>query len=280
MKMTRSRGILAIILKFIIAFCTTVLLFSFVFNLTFASSSYFASRFPADTLAAQCDEQLTLKYEMLSKESGFPVRVFEMIKTDIPTAKSIRNALGGLETAEEVNIYSQSLVEFFYDLCEDYANGNNLKYKKADLKATAEKAARIYSDTVGIHNIEGALEKRNELKHKATLAQLVSFVTLVFSGLVTVLMYTRRHLGFTELMSATLGGGLATLFACILLYAIKPVQHLDITPAVFAECINAMSCRYFAVTALLAVAVIVASLTVSISLEVKYQRSKDKVKII
>ena len=280
MKMTRSREILAIILQCVIAVSTAMLLFSFIMNFTFASPSYIASRFPSGEVAAQCDEQLTKKYTALSKESGLPIRVFEMVKEDMPTVQSVNTSVKGLVEGESVNFYNQNQIDCFYNLCEEYAKGNDLDYTKSDLVATAEKAARIYSETVGVKNADSAVQKMSDLKRRVTFAQLISAVLLVACGVSVVLMYSRKRLGYAKLLTATAGGGLGVLFASGMLYIIKPAQHLNIAPAVFAQCFSEMSKEYFFITALVSVAIIVTSYAIMIQQELKHERDKDKVKII
>lgn len=279
MKMTRSREILSAILQCIIAVSTAVLLFSFVLNLTFVSPNYFGSHFPSAQVAAQCDEQLTMKYETLSKESGFPVRVFEMVKKDYPTVQAVSRAVSGIATNDEVNFYTQNQIDYFYHLCEEYAKGNGVKYTKADLEATAKEASKIYNDTVSIRGADSAAQKAKALKHAVTLSQLLSAVALAVCGTATVIMFSRKRLGYQKLLCATGGGGLGVLGASALLFLIKPAQHLYLEPQVYADGISRMTGRYFFVTALLAVGVIAVSYAIMIQQELKYQKSKDKVKI-
>lgn len=279
MKMTRSRKILSIIMQCVIAVCTAMLLFSFVLNFTFASPNYIASHFPTDEVAAACDEQLTKKYTALADESGFPVRVFEMVKENMPTAQSVKSSVMGLVQGENVDFYTQNQIDYFYNLCKEYAQGNNLKYSESDLIVTAQKAAQIYSETVGVHSADSAVQKISELKQKVTFVQLISAVLLVVCGFVTVIMFSRKRLGYGKLLCATAAGGIGVLFSSAILFLTKPAQHLDISPAVYAQGFSHMTGRYFFVTAILAVAVIAVSYGIIIQQELKYEKSKDKVKI-
>ena len=279
MKMTRSREILAVILQCVMAVCTAVLIFSFVLNFTFASSGYIASRFPCDEVAAQCDEQLTEKYTALAERSGFPVRVFEMVKENIPTVSSVKSSVKGLVEGNSVDFYNKNQIDFFYNLCEEYAKGNNIDYTKGEVLATAQEAAHIYSDTVGIKSAESASQKISELKHKVTFAQFVSTLLLVFCGVATVLMYSRKRLGYCKLLSATAAGGIGVLFSSAMLYIIKPAQHLKISPDVYALGFSNMTGKYFFITAIIAVAVIAVSYVIMIQQQRSYIKSKDKVKV-
>ena len=280
MKMTRSRELLSVIIQFLIAACTLVLIFSFVLNLTFSSESYYDSRFPTAKLAAECDAQLTQEYEMLAKESGFPIRVFEMVKKDMPTYQAVESAIDGVITDENSSLYTDSLVSYFYNLCEDFAEGNDIPCSKADLTATAEKAAKIYSDVVGLHNTEEVLGKLKHLRNKVTFAQFISFALMVICSVSMVLMYSRKRLGYYRLFSGISGGSIATLFTSLVLYFVKPVKILDIKPAVFLDCLSDMASQFFTISALIAVAFLVVSLAFTIKLERDYEKSKDKVKIV
>ena len=280
MKMTRSRELLSFFLQIIIIASTAILIFSFVMNLTVASHSFYVSRFPSGTLAEECDAQLTKKFEMLSKESGFPLRVFEIVKTDRSTSQQVRNTVSNMVYGSGNDVYSEGLVDYFYNICEDYADGNSLNYNKDDLRRTAEKAARIYSDTVGFSNPEGATEKFERLRHGVTLAQFISFVSLAISGCAVVIMFTRKRLGYYKLLGGTLGGGLAVLLSSIALYLIKPVEKFNVTPQVFAHCFESIADIYFVISAFVAFTVINASLIMMIHMERKHIKSKDKVKIV
>lgn len=280
MKMIRSRAILSVIMQFIIAVGTTALIFSFVMNFTAASPSYYEKRIPKESIVAECDSQLTKKYEMLAAESGFPERVFEMVKTDMPTAQSVNTALSGAFSQGGGSVYSQNLVDFFYNLCEDYADGNDLAYSKADLQPVAEKAARIYDDTVGVHSTELAQQKIKSVKSQVTLAQFVSFLIIVVCSFAAISMYGRKHLGYICFLGGIMGGGIGTLFASALLYLIKPYSVIDITPSVYAAAFGSATQKIFVVTAMLSVAVTVASAILMIHFEKQYQRKKDKVQIV
>ena len=282
MKMTRSRELLATIIQIILVACTAALIFSFVMNLTVASHSFYASRFPSATVAAECDKQLTQKYEMLSKESGYPIRVFEMVKKDMPTAQQVRNSVSNAiyGNSTDKDVYYNNLVEYFYNLCEDYADGNDLKYSKSDLTATAEKAAKIYVETVSFHNTESTTQKMKELRHYVTLAQFISFITLAVCGFAVVIMYTRKRLGYYKLLGGTLGGGLAALLSSVVLYLIKPVSKLNIVPQVFAQGFESLADIYFVVSAFVAFTVINISFIIMLQLERKHEKSNDKVKVI
>lgn len=279
MKMTRSRELLASIMQLIISFCTVILLFSFVLNLTSGSQSYVASHFPVTTMSAECDAQLTEKFEMLSDESGFPIRVFEMVKTDMPTNQAVSSAFDNARMGEDSSLYSQNLVDYFYGLCEDYASGNNLDYDKSDLTATAEKAARLYSETVGIVGASDSLQKFSELHHSITLAQFISFAAIVVCAVSTYIMYTRKRLGYCRILAGLLGGGVGTLIASAVLFVIKPVLKLNILPAVYTSCFSEIAGKCFSITAMLSLAVIVLCIGAIIQIERHYQKSKDKVQI-
>ena len=280
MKMTRSRELLSVIMQFIIAICTLVLISSFVLNLTFSSETYYDSHFPSAKLAAECDAQLTQEYEMLAKESGFPIRVFEMVKKDMPTYQAVESAVDGVLTSDKSDFYNENLVSYFYNICEDFADGNDMQYSKADLTATAEKAARIYSDVVGIHNTDDAVQKMKKLNSKVTLAQLVSFVVAVVCSVSMILMYSRKRLGYYRFFSAVIGGSIGTIASSATVYFIKPVMYLDIEPAIYRECFSEMAEQYFMITTLIAVAFLVVSFAFTIKLERDHQKSADKVKIV
>ncbi len=280
MKMTRSRGILASIFQVIMACCTAVLIFSFVMNLTVSSDRYYTSRFPSSAVAADCDKQLEMKFGELSNESGFPPRVFMMITQDTPTVQNVKEAMSNAISSGDGSIYSQNLKDYFYNLCKDYATGNNISCSEESLNATAEKATQLYCETVSVTGFENIEQSRSDLKHKVTLAQFVSFVVLLVCAFSTVLIYSRKRLSFTRILSAIEGGGLSTIFASLLVYLIKPVMSLDIEPLAYRESFSNMAGSYFITTALVAAAIVAVSVIIMVRLELEHEKSKDKVKIV
>ena len=280
MKMTRSREILVTLLQLVFSACTVVLLFSFVLNLTVGSQNYYGAHFPITTLSAECDAQLTQKFEKLSDESGFPVRVFEMVKTDMPTAQAVTNAIASAEAGEDGSLYSENLVDYFYHLCEDYAKGNHLDYRQSELKVTAKKAARIFSETVGVTGLYDAQQKSAALHRSVTLSQFLSFALMALSGVSIVILFTRKRLGYYRVLAALFGGALGALFASLGLYIIKPVQSLKIEPAVYTACFSEIADKCFSIVAMLSFAITAASLIAMIQIERHYQKSKDKVNIV
>ena len=280
MKMIRSREILAAILQIIITFCTAVLIFSFVMNITVCTDSYFTSKFPSSEVAAECDKQLEMKFGELSRESGFPSRVFMMICEDTPTVDNVNKAMEGAITSGDGSIYAKSLEEYYYNLCKDYAEGNDIKCSDESLSATAKKAAQLYCETVGVSGFENTLDKLEYVQHKVTLAQFLSFVIIIVCAFSTVLIYSRKRLSITRIMCGLSGGGLAALFTSVLMYFIKPVLSLNIEPLIYRQAFGTMASSYFVTTALVSAAVIVVPVIVSIYLEREHEKSKDKVKII
>ncbi len=279
MKMTRSREMLSLLLQLVTAVCTAVLIYSFLLNITVVNVNYYAQEFPAAQYAADCEARLSKNYEMLAKESGFPVRVFERVKTDMPTAQMLQTHLASLMQEDEPEIYNENLVAYFYHLCEDFAKGNQMQYREADLRVTAEKAARIYSDTVGLRGFENANVKYRDLRQRVTLAQLVSFIAGLLCCACLMLMYTRRRLSYFRILTALMTGGIASLMSSGVLYLLKPVEHLDIQPAAFTQCLSDMADKFFIVVAMFSVAVIMVSLIFTIRIEQQYLRKKDTVKI-
>ncbi|MBR3149090.1 MAG: hypothetical protein IKF64_02885 [Eubacterium sp.] len=280
MKMTRSREILAIILQVLVTAFTAVLIFSFVMNLTVASHNYYSSKFPVTMLSAEAEKQLETKYEMLSKETGFPTRVFMKICEDTPTSQNVKKSLDNALASGDGSLYSTSLLDYFNTLCEDYAKGNNIDYDSADINMTAQKAAKIYNETVSVSGMESAERKQKELRSNVTFSQFISLVAIVVCSLSLVLIHARKRLSITRILCGIEGGGISALLASLLLRVVNPVLSLDIKPQIFLECLSEMTDKFFTVTALVSVAFIAVSLIIMINIEAKYEKKKkDEVKI-
>ena len=152
MRLDISRAIISTLLEIAIAISVIVFSISVIMTFTVADQNYFINQFANQELVSVCNAQLNMKYEALSSETGIPARVFERVKEDYPTDEALRQAALSLFSEENETLYSENKVNYFYELSMEYLDGNEITYKKADIKRAAEKAARIYSDTVGLHN--------------------------------------------------------------------------------------------------------------------------------
>ena len=233
MKLNVSRKIISVIFQLAVAICTAIFLISVVMTFTASDENFFINQFTSQKMAKACDEQLNMKYEALSSETSIPARVFERVEEDYPTDEALRQAALSVFSEENETLYSEVKVSYFYELSIEYLDGNEIPYEKEDIKRAAEKAAKIYSETVGLHNmggIDSRIAKFSNVFPKLTLASLIIIAACLPSIMV---MYKRKKSGYFASISGVFTGAAATAFASILLlifnmggsYTILPVVH-------------------------------------------------------
>jgi len=279
MRMTKSRELLAYVLQIIISVCTVIFIFSSVMHFVLANPDYFSSHFVTGQLVEECNAQLTQKYEVLSKESKIPLRVFEMIKTHSPTDEVLSVNAQRVFSPEENNMLAGENEEYFYTIFKEYAEGNDIKFTKADLKNTAKIAAEIYEETVGIYNADGVYESIVNLRSTMNFVSLISLLLGLICAIAVILMYKHRRNGYYHCLGGLSGGAVATLVMSVVYRLFSPISKFGIEPDVYRVCIERIGDRLVTVCGAVSVALIAACFVTMLLIERKHDASKDKVEI-
>lgn len=259
MGLKKTRNILSLILSVIIAASTVITTFAFVLNITYGTSSYFINNLITDELVSACDEQLSLKYEVLAEKSGIPARVFETVKSDSGTRNSMELAVSNLFGEESSTLYSEERVNYFYKLCTEYLDGNEIEYKKENIRLVGTEAARIYSDCVGIH---GAEEIGKFLsRYKQTSARIVSAgaITITICIILSILLYKKKEEASIKICGGLAGGGFATIIGSLMLIILKSGSNIVFYPYLYQQSIYAMTRHCYLYMLLTGVAVVIVS---------------------
>ena len=245
MKLSFSRSVIATILMIVMALSTAVFMISLIMTFTAGDQKYFINHFANDALVSECNAQLNMKYEALSNETGIPARVFERVKADFPTDEAIRQAALSVFSEENETLYSENKVNYFYELSMEYLDGNDCVYNKQDIKRAAEKAARIYSDTVGLHNTSGIEARISSFASKFPKATIVSFV-LAFACFPSIMvMYKRKKEGYFNAIGGIFAGSAATSLGSLLIIIFNPASSFNILPAIHNQSIVSTTARGF-----------------------------------
>ncbi len=235
MKLSKSRRLLCTILSAVSACATAILIISLILSVTVTNAAYTEKVIFKSKVAAECEAQLDAYFKVLSTETGIPVRVFEQVKEDFPVADSISKAYNNQFNEDNANLYSKNMVEYFQTLCEEYLSGNNIKYKERNIKAAAEKAARLYSNALGLQNTDGAENKLNSLNTLCDRLSLFSALALLFCALLLLTLYTEKRKAIAYLLSGVSAGAFASLLSSLLLLITNAPSKIILTPAVYAS---------------------------------------------
>lgn len=235
-----SRKILSVILAVLFSLSVFVALFAFVLNSTLLSKTFLEKHFVTDSLVTECEKQLDEGFAVLSDESNIPSDVFSTAYKEFPTKDSMQQATQYIFNEQDSTLYSQNKIDYFYKLCTEYLDGNNIKYKKADITNVAQKAAEIYSNCIGIHNVDYVnvqLPDYSKACGKAiTFAVIVAVVIAVF----LIIMYSDKNRAFAYLASGAAGSGIAGMLVSVLLILTKLGSSFNYTPEIYQQCVSSL----------------------------------------
>lgn len=240
MGLKKTRTVLSILLSFVTAAATLITLVSIVINITMASPSFFADKLITPQTVNECTKQLHIKYTALEAESGIPARVFETVAQDSGVEFSLQTAASNIFLPESSTLYNEERINYFYNLCTEYFSGNNIEYNEKAVRRVSEKAARIYSDTLGIHNTE-SIEKYISGYKQACLKTISSgIITIALCCCMLCLIYKKRTdiLFFTGCGGA--GGGTAAVIGAVICLILKFGSDITFYPAVYQQSLYSM----------------------------------------
>lgn len=268
-----SRKILSIILTVLFGASVLAALFSFVFNSTLSSKNFLEKHLITDSLVTECEKQLDESFAVLSAESGIPVTVFTTAYKEFPTKDSMIQAAQYIFNEQDSTLYSQTKIDYFDKLCKEYLDGNNIKYKKSDISNVAQKAAEIYSNCVGIHNVDYVSAQLPILSKSCGKAATLSVIMCAVIGLFMIIMYSDKNRAFAYLASGSAGAGTAGIFSSVLLILTKLGSHFNCTPAIYQQSVYSIIRLSFLI--LLVSSVVVAIFSYIILFAIKKKQDKN-----
>lgn len=259
-RMSKTRNIIAGILSAVIAASTVLMLTAFTLQATFGNKSFIQKFFVTDTLVSQCEKQLDENYAALEVKSGIPKRIFLSVESDFPTKEAMNVAVGNIFSSESSTLYSQDRVDYFYKICTEYLDVKKISYNKSDVKNTAEQAAKIYSNCVGLHNTESISTTLTEYSGICSRVGFGAFFAALVAFGVILYMYRKKDGGYLYSVAGWLAGSGATLVGSLVCLALKVGANFDFSPAVYSQSFYSMTKIFFAVLA--AVCVVVTALLI------------------
>lgn len=241
MNLKSTRQILSVLMTFVIAASLVLIAISSIVGQTVCSKSFYVKHMASNQLVQACNAQLEIKFDALSKKSNIPSDVFNSVMTAYKTDENIKNAVSYLFDENDSTMFNQNMVNFFYDSCVEYLEANEIEYSKTDITNAATEAAQIYSDTVGIHNINGIStyiqNARNNYLRMLSVCMLIVFIFVILM----LFLYRESYKALYFVASAFLSAGVADILISILLLLSKIKTDYMLSPIEINEAFSSMT---------------------------------------
>jgi hypothetical protein len=242
-----TRKLLSLFLVVIISFSVAIAITSMVTNLTFSTRSFLTNNLVTDELVSECESQLEMKYDALEVKSGIPARVFETVEQDYSTVDSLNLAVENIFTDETATLFSEARVDYFYNLCVEYLEGNNIDYDEDSVKLAAREAAEIYGECVGIHNTDSIESQLLLLSGKCAKIASAALVAIVFAVFLLLVLYQTRMLAYLIAAGSAAAGSIAVVFGSILCLITKVGSNFAISPVAYQQSFYSLTKLYFTI---------------------------------
>ena len=244
MGLKSTRRILSIVFSVILAFSLFVSASCIMSNLTVSNRDFYEKQFANEKITSECNRQLDDKLKTLAKKSNIPFEVFESVKKQYNTSQSLEQAASYLFDENDSTLNNEVRLKYFYDICTEYLDANGYDYSTDAVYNACVEAAQIYSDTVGIHNLEylnnDISARRTSNTKKISIFLLASAICIVL----TLYMYKKKTEGMIYVSSGIIGGGIAGVISFLLQLAFKVGTSYDFEPLVYSNVFGAMYKTY------------------------------------
>ena len=248
MGLKASRKVMSIIFSIVICASTVCMLVSAVLSATFAAPNFIAENLITDEVVEECEKQLSAQFETLEAESGIPARVFKTITVENKKSNirdNMKLAASHIFTEESSELYSKEKEALFYNYCVEYLDGNDIKYNESDVKLVAQRAAEIYSNTIGIHNSEIIKEYLSTFGQNCAKASSVSLLAIVVCTVLLMIMYRKKDEPVSYLAGGVAGGGVAVILGAFISLVSGAGKSISVAPAVYQLSFVSMTRTYF-----------------------------------
>lgn len=269
MGLKSTRRILSIVFSVILAFSLFVSASCIMSNLTVSNRDFYEKQFANESITSECNRQLDNKLKTLAKKSNIPFEVFESVKKQYNTSQSLEQAASYLFDENDSTLNNEVRLKYFYDICTEYLDANGYEYSTDAVYNACVEAAQIYSDTVGIHNLEylnnDISARRTSNTKKISIFLLASAICIVL----TLYMYKKKTEGMIYVSSGIIGGGIAGVISFLLQLVFKVGTSYDFEPFVYSNAFGTMYKTYLvdgalacAVLTLIGIAVLVVTVKI------------------
>lgn len=235
-----SRKILSYLLSVITAVVLVVAVISGVNHLTIGNKNFYIKSFSTQTLADECDKQLTEKYKTLSTKSNLPLDIFDSVKVKFDTKGSLNQAAEFLFDENDATLKNGSRYNYFKSTIGEYIEANNIKMPDKAVELVATEAQQIYSDTVGIHNLEFL---QNDIQKQSTRSIhyfSICLVVLVLAAFLLAYIYDKKVQFLLYFSSGIMAGGVATVLSSLVM-RLAHIGTVTVSPAVWNSAFGNMA---------------------------------------
>lgn len=252
MELKKARNLLCVLFAVITAIGAILTVGTIVTSATLCSSRYMSNKLNSKSIVSQLDASYDAQLQALSAESGIPLRVFQAAKNEFISAET---NVQRLFSEQDATMFSEDKTEVFEKLCMEYLDGNGIKYKKADVHLTAEKASSIYSACYGISNGQALSDFINTFKSKTIGFTALGLLLLIIPFVVDLMLFTRNEKLFAQLLNyVTVCGFSLILFGLAgLIFGIG--SDIMISPEIYANAIAKVIRTDFLITMIIGIAV-------------------------
>jgi len=268
MNLRKTRSLLSIIITFILSLSITCASVAFLINGTLASYGFMADYFISEELAAECEKQLDLQFDALSVKSGIPVRVFETAKNDSSVRSVLNLSLQYTYGHTGVSINREEKTEYFYKLCTEYLDGNNISYNSDDVMNAAREAADIFIGCCTLQNTGFIKELVDNVSTNSPKIVLAVLFTALVCGFLMFILYSGKHHVFEYFASSITGAGMSLVFISVSAIVSRIGNNIvAVIPQVYNNALNSSVRIMFLLMLVLGAAELILGLTCSVILK-------------
>lgn len=275
MELASTRKLLSWLFAFIIALGSAAVITALTAGSTLASSECFQKNAVTPAVVSECEKQLDAKFSVLAEESGIPKSVFLTVTNEYPVDGSMKTAFQNVFSNDNPELYTNELVNHFEQLCTDYLDGNEIKYNKKHVKTAAQEAAKIFSQTVGLHNMGATGDKIQRLKDFSSKLIVTGLAAALLGAGFTLLLYSNKKKALVYIYSGISGGAAGTALGGIICRLHSPAGAVNVIPKAYNSIVSTLFAKSFTTLALASLAV-AALFWIIMLLTYRQQRKKRK----
>ena len=227
-----SRKILSYLLSVITAVVLVIAVISGINHLTIGNKNFYVKFFSTQVLADECDKQLTEKYKTLSTKSNLPLDIFDSVKVKFDTKESLNQAAEFLFDENDATLKNGSRYNYFKTTIIEYIEANDIKMSDKTVDLVATEAQQIYSDTVGIHNLEFLKNDVQRQNTRAVHCFSVCIIVLLLAAFMLSYIYEKKILFLSYFSSGIMAGGVATILSSLVM-RLAHIGTVAVSPAVW-----------------------------------------------
>lgn len=231
MNLRKLRSAVSLLITLLLSAALSSAVGAVMINSTFASSSFMERRFVTESLADDCESQLDLQFEALALKSGIPARVFRNIEKETSVENTLRSSVHNFYNHIDTEAAKATKAEYFYNLCVEYLEGNNLTYNKQDIENTAYEAVEIYENCLGLSNTEHLIDFADGVQNDAPRAALGLLVSAFVLGAFFFVLYKSKNRALSYISTSVSVSGVTLTFISVISLIFKVGTHFAMTSA-------------------------------------------------